>query len=126
MKTLKKQIQSMALILSILVLIQSCTVYRSVPISIETAVKNKSKVKIVTKNNNKLRFNRIEFQDGKYFGIKKFNSGMVKASLDENSIETIKEKDKTLSTILSIGIPGVIVDGLIVLGITGFSGFAYY
>jgi len=121
MKTLKKQFKSVALILSMLILLQGCTVYKSVPISIEQAVQNESKVKVFTKNNNKLKFKRIINVDGKLYGVRNLEGIDRNLSLDRNSIETIKEKNKTLSTILSIAIPVVIIAGL--LGILTVSSF---
>jgi hypothetical protein len=115
MKTIKKHLKSVALILSMLIFFQGCTVYKSVPVSIEQAAQNDQKVKVITKSNEKLKFNRIGVEDGNYYGVKKSNGVVVKKPLDQNFINTIKEKDKTLSTILSIGIPLGIVMG--VLGI---------
>jgi hypothetical protein len=115
MKTIKKHLKSVALILSMLIFFQGCTVYKSVPVSIEQAAQNDQKVKVITKSNEKLKFNRIGVEDGNYYGVKKSNGVVVKTPLDQNFINTIKKKDKTLSTILSIGIPLGIVMG--VLGI---------
>jgi len=64
MKTLKKQFKSVALILSMLILFQGCTVYKSVPISLEQAVQNESKVKVETKDNRTMKFNRIGIENG--------------------------------------------------------------
>jgi hypothetical protein len=112
MKTLKKQFKSIALILSMLILLQGCTVYKASSVSLEQATLNKSKVKIMTKNNVKLKFERIVVEDGNYYGIRTVDSQNVKLLLDTNTVEMIKEKDKILSTILSIGIPIVSIIGV--------------
>ncbi|MDU8885227.1 hypothetical protein RXV94_03580 [Yeosuana sp. MJ-SS3] len=109
MKIIKKQFKLIALILCMLILFQGCTVYKSVPISLEQAVKNESKVRVKTKSNEKFKFNRIGEEDGNFYGVKKTNNVEVKTLLDEEYINTINEKDKTLSTVLSIGIPLVII-----------------
>lgn len=46
--------------------------------------------------------------------MSKSKGEITKTALDENSINTIKEKDKTLSTILSIGIPILIFVPIII------------
>ena len=48
MKTVRKQIKLVALLLALLVLFQGCTVYKSTPISLERAAQNESKVKVKT------------------------------------------------------------------------------
>lgn len=109
MKKLKKQIKSIALSLSILILFQGCTVYKSTPVTLDQAVQNASKVKVMTKSSEIMKYKKIEVENGNYYGIKKAKKEMVKTPLDEKFIASIKEKDKTLSTILTIGIPVVIL-----------------
>ena len=113
MKTLKKQIRPITLLLAFVMLFQGCTVYKSVPITIEQATKEEQQVKILTKNNVKLKFKRIVVENEKLYGVRKVDGINVKLVLDRNSIDTIRAKDKTLSTILSIGIPVTIL-GLMV------------
>ena len=115
MKTLKKQFKSVALILSMLILFQGCTVYKSASVTLEHAVQNDSKVKVITKNNEKLKFMRIGIENGNYYGVKKSNGVILKTPLDQDSINIINEKDKTLSTILSIAIPVVIIGGALAI-----------
>jgi hypothetical protein len=111
MKTLKKQLKVVALFFSVLILFQGCTVYKTTPITMEQAVDKEQKVKILTKNNNKLKFKRIEVENGKYYGVRKVDGRMVRLLLDMDSVESIREKDKTLSTILTVAIPVVIIAG---------------
>jgi hypothetical protein len=115
MRTIKKQFKSVALILSMLILLQGCTAYKSVSISLEQAVKNESKVRVKTKSNEKFRFNRIGMDNGNYYGVKKSNGVIFKTPLDQTIVNSINEKDKTFSTILSIGIPLIIIGGLIAI-----------
>jgi hypothetical protein len=61
---------------------------------------------------------------GKYFSVEKKNSGMVRASLDENYINTIKEKDKTLSMIITIGVvTACFIGGYFIQGAAAFGSF---
>ena len=122
MKTLKKQIRPITLLLAFVILFQGCTVYKSVPISLEQAVQNESKVRVKTKNNEKYKFNRVGVENGNYYGVKKSNNIVVKTPLDQDFINTINEKDKTLSTVLSIGIPVIIVGGLLAIAASSIVG----
>ena len=105
MKTIKKQINSIALILSVLILLQGCTVYKSVPVSLEQAANSETKVKVLTNSNEKLIFKRIGVENGSYYGVKKVKRNMVKIPLDKKMLNKINVKDKTMSIILSVGIP---------------------
>ena len=105
MKTINKQLNLISLILSVTILFQGCSVYRSNQISLEQAAAKESKVKIVSKNNNIDKFLRIILEDGHYYGLKRINGKTLKFPLNEDYIHTIKEKDKTTSTILTIALP---------------------
>ena len=116
MKTSKNYLRLVAVFFSALILFQGCTVYKST--TIQQAVQTESKVKVRTKNGETFKFSRIGTEAGNYYGVSKRNGETTKIALDENSINTIKEKDKALSAILSIGIPVIIIVPIIV-GIGG-------
>jgi hypothetical protein len=117
MKTIKKQFKSVALILSMVILLQGCTVYKSTPITIEQVAKEEQKVKVITKDNVKLKFKRIGFNNDGYYGVKKQKGEIIKTHLDPSFINNIKEKDKTLSTILTIALPvGILVGIALIIG----------
>ena len=115
MKTLKKLTKTISWLLVIVMVFQSCTVYKSTPISLEQAAQNGSKVKVTTINKEKLKFKKIESLNDEFYSIEKFEGGTAKTVLNQDYIKSIKEKDKTLSLILNIGIPLVIVGGLLAI-----------
>lgn len=114
MKPLKKQLQPITLLLVIVMVIQSCTVYKSSVITLDQAVQNGTKVNVITKNEDYLIFNRIDVENGNYYGIKKSKDEMVRTPLNEENIYSIKEKNEALSTILTIAIPLLVVVGIII------------
>ena len=91
-----------AVLFAILLLIQSCTVYKSANVTLEQAAQNGSKTKVITHDGGKLKFKRIGFENEHYYGLKIVNKKEVKIYLDPNTIKTINEKNKTVSTILTI------------------------
>ena len=115
MKTQKKQIKPIALVLGILILLQSCVAYKSTSVSLEKAVQSEKKAKIETKGNESLKFQRISFEEGKYYGVKKVKGEIVKIELDSYGIKKVMLHDKTKSIILSIGIPLAIVIGVLAI-----------
>jgi hypothetical protein len=90
-------------------------------VSLDQAVQSESKVRVYTNTNEKLKFKRITLENGSYYGVQKFNSKTIRTPLDQDYINRINEKDKTLSTVLNIGIPIVIVGALI--GIAFYYGY---
>ena len=110
MKTIKKQIKPIALLFGLLILLQSCAVYKQT--SLEKAVKLEKKAKIQTKGNEILKFQRIGFEDEKFYGIKKIEGEMVKIPLDSTIIKKVMIPDKTLSIVFWVVMPLGIVLGI--------------
>ena len=107
-----------------LFLLQSCSVYHSTPVSIEQAVAAESKVKVITEDHKKYKFQRLEKENDHLVGLVKPHSGTakklagvpseregryLKVDLSQMAVETIKLRNNTLSTIINIGIPVVAV-----------------
>lgn len=111
MKTIKKQIRPITFLFGILIMLQSCVAYKSQNFTLEEAAKTDSKVKVQTVTNENLKFKRIGVENGQYYGVKKVKGELVKVPLDRTMLNKIKVKDKTLSTILTIALPIVIIAG---------------
>jgi hypothetical protein len=122
MKTIKKHFKSVALILSMLILFQGCTVYKSANVSLEEAYNSQTKVKVKTKDNQTLKFKTLGFENGKYFGIKKIKGEIIKPHIDESNVEKIQLKDKSTSTILTIAFPVVVIGLAIYFIVDRYSG----
>ena len=114
-----------SLLLPLLFLLQSCSVYHSGTASIEEAVAAHNRVKVVAEDGTKYKFRKLETSEGKLLGITRLNSstaekiaGMpadiegkrLKVDLSEMSIEKIKIRNNTLSTMINVGVP-VLVAG---------------
>lgn len=111
----KKQIKSVALILTILVFFQSCSVYHHSTSTMDQAVQKQKKVMITRTDNSALYFKKIVLKDGNYYGVKKVKDSSKEIQLIEKDIKSIKSKNVVLSTILSILIPIVIVGGISII-----------
>jgi len=80
-------------------------VYRSSSISLAEAANKGEKVIVETTNGNRLKFKRIESSDGEYYGIEKIKGELIRTNLNEGHIQYVREKDRTLSTVVTIAIP---------------------
>ena len=114
MKTIRNQIKHLALLFASLILFQSCVVYQKTSVSLEQAAKSEVKVKVITKADETYKFHHIGFEDGKFYGEQKTTGYKnVIIPLQDNEIYKVLLKDKSTSTILSIGL-GVILIGAFV------------
>jgi len=102
-----KKFKTIALILSMLILLQGCTAYKSASVSLEQAALAQTKVKLETKSGEKLKFIRIGVENGNYYGVKKVKGDKTlnykTVPLETNYIKSVKLKDETLSTVYTIG-----------------------
>ena len=100
MKTINIHLKIVAFLISLMILLQGCTVYKPTTASLEEVSKSQTKAKIITTDNETLKFNRIDFIDGKYLGVifndVEKNPKIEFMPLDKNNIQSIKVKDKTM------------------------------
>ncbi|UKM66251.1 hypothetical protein GSB9_02832 [Flavobacteriaceae bacterium GSB9] len=104
MKTIKKLIRLIAKFFALVVLLQSCTVYKSANSTLEHAFKSKSKVKVTTTNNDSYRFKRIDFEQGKFYGVQKVKGELKYITLDEGSVLSVNEENRAVSSISTFGV----------------------
>ena len=109
MKTIKAYLKAVALLFSVLILFQGCTVYKKANITLEDAYKSKNRVKVTTNDNQKLKFKIIDFADGNYYGVEKKPQGIRKTLLDNKSIHKINEKNELVSAVLHLWFPITLV-----------------
>ena len=134
MRTILKNSQSLIFILSISILFQSCSVYKSKPITLDQAVKNEQKVKVKLNNKfymdsrilNSMEFNKIIQEGDDYFGIMKKHGELIKTLLVERNINSINEKNKIVSTISNIVLFVIVPAGIIYTMIDSSGGLVNY
>jgi len=106
MKTIKQHLKSVSIILSTLILLQGCTVYKSTPVSLEQASQIDASVRVITKNGEKLKYDRIIRDNDTYYAIKSERQSDVGIPIDVQQIKEINVQDKTgagITVLISIG-----------------------
>ncbi len=114
MKKLSNQLS--VLFLSALILLQGCTVYKRQNISLEQAAVTKDKVKLVTKNNQTLKYLNITKINQEYFKIKKDNGDLTKIPIQNEDIDMVRIKNKPLSAVVGLL---TFLGGLLVVAVIG-------
>lgn len=127
MKTQKKQFRCIALTLAILVFFQSCKVYHSDSVTLEQASQEFKRAKVQTTSNEILKFRGVKVENSTYYGVKKVKGGLINIPLELNSIKSVKLENETMSTILTIALPVIIIVGaLAIIGSTLDDGIYAY
>ena len=115
MKVIKLHLKQLATVLSILILMQGCTVYKSASVTLNEAYSSNSKVKVTAFENKILKYKRIRHENNQYYGIQKIQGQEVKSLMENTRIKKIQLKDKLLSIIIPMAIPLL---PIIIFGIT--------
>ncbi len=113
MKTLKKQFKSVTLIVSMLILFQGCTVYKPTNVTLDEAVKSEVGVRVKTKENQTLKFKKIVFDDGQFYGIKKNKGDLIKNQINEQEVKIVQLKNRKKSSFMSIAVAVIATAGVI-------------
>ena len=119
METSISQKSITVLLLSCLLLLQSCRVYRNKNITLDEAVTSESRVKIKTADNRTLKFQKVVFENGQYLGIKNKYRGYEQIPLTSEMIQRIRPQNKTVSAILTGTLAAFLVSFLIVDAVLG-------
>ncbi|HCE54861.1 MAG: hypothetical protein ACYCZ2_16450 [Lutibacter sp.] len=131
MKTIRKHLRLISLLLAFTFLQQSCSVYHSSTASIDEAIQSNVKIKLASETEDNYEFQELQRENGNIYGITKWKSVTadllsaqivedtkdqknVKILLRNDQLNNIHLQNKTMSTLATIGIPLVVV-GIIVI-----------
>jgi len=104
-------------LLTMSLLFGSCHVYQKIPVTLEEASASNQRVKIITADNKKLFFKRIEKTDSTYYGLQESELDIIKKQIKKEEIQQVQIINKSKSRLLTIA--GVTVSiGLLVALIT--------
>ena len=126
MKAVNPMLRCMAFLASILILLQSCTVYHASTSSVDQAISSQSKVKVKVVDDDPYIFKRLERHDANVYGVVNVNSTTFKrlrnqvsdpnyekksalVLLNEQDLKNIHEKNSGLSTAINIAVPVVVI-----------------
>ncbi|MFV5702923.1 hypothetical protein ACM55F_13710 [Flavobacterium sp. XS2P12] len=96
--------KTVCFLLVIALMLQSCSVYKKTPVTLEEAATTDRKVLVIKSDNTKLKFKRIEQTDGIYYGLLKTRAGIERIPLTESDLKTIRVLDKTATTVGNVAI----------------------
>lgn len=132
MKTIRYRLKTMANLLSLVIIFQSCTIYQSSHATIDEAISSNNKVKLYTENDQPFKFEKLEEINGEIYGLVSVKSSTYKmmksrdsipnkyktttyVKLYKNELSDIRLKNKTASTVVSVAVPAAVLTGLLLI-----------
>jgi hypothetical protein len=104
MRPLKLKNKIFSVLFIIALMLQSCSIYKKSPASLDEAVRANARTVIVNTDNSKQEFRRITQVDNEYYGEIKTISGTKKVPLSQTDIKSIRVLDTTATTLTNLGI----------------------
>lgn len=137
MKTIRKHLKIISLLLSITLLAQSCVAYHSSTASIDEAIQSNDKIKLEATEDT-YEFQELQRENGNIYGITKrksvtadlLSAQIVEDTKDQKNVKILLRNDqlnnihlqnKTMSTLGTIAIPVVIVTAIVVAAASSIS-----
>ncbi len=91
MKKIKKRLKVIALFLSGLILLQSCSTYKT-SITLEQAAQQEKAVKIITVDDDTNKYKYIVYEDGQFYGVKNNPGEDVKFPINAEEVADVLMK----------------------------------
>lgn len=137
MKTIRKHLKMISLLLSLTILAQSCVAYHSSTASIDEAIQSNNKIKLEATEDT-YEFQELQRENGNIYGITKrksvtadlLSAQIVEDTKDQKNVKILLRNDqlnnihlqnKTMSTLGTIAIPVVIVTAIVVAAASSIS-----
>ena len=102
MKKIRNHLRICNCILIIAILCQSCVVYHKTPVTLEQAVQENTKTKILLEDGRVEKFKFVTQKDQQYFGTRMTGNGYVDIQIDENAVSKVQVKNKTASILVTV------------------------
>ena len=100
-------------LISISFLFSNCQVYQKVPVTLEEASATKQRVRIITKDNQKIFYKSVVKTDNTYYGLEESGSNIIQKPIKTEEIQRIQIINKPKSRLVSIA-TGTVSAGLLI------------
>jgi hypothetical protein len=134
MKTIRRHLKMISLLLSFTILVQSCVAYHSSTASIDEAIQSNDKIKLTSEIEDNYEFQELQRENGNIYGITKrksvtadlLSAQIVEDTIDQKNVKILLRNDqlnnihlqnKTMSTLGTIAIPVVIVGVIAIIAV---------
>ena len=115
MKVVSKHLKPIAWMMILIMLLQSCAIYRSEPVSLEQAAHAHTKTMVVFKDGKVEKFRHLVAEDQQIFGVRQVSRDIVKIPIDQGEVSYVRVKNKTATTIVAVAGAAALL-GLVIAG----------
>ena len=105
----------------ITILCQSCVVYHKTPVTLEQAVQENTKTKILLEDGRVEKFKAIIRKDQHYFGMRKTGFDQVSIPINVNAVSEVRVKNEKASGVFTAVTVIVGLGTLVWIGASSFS-----
>ncbi|NNK30233.1 MAG: hypothetical protein HKP04_05200 [Flavobacteriaceae bacterium] len=116
MREIKKRLKIVALSLSALILLQSCSTYKT-PVSLEKAAQEEKAVKVISIDDDTYKYKYIVYEDGQFYGVKDNPGEDVKFLIDTEEVAEVLMKKGAIPW---WAWPLIVIGGLFVVSFVGY------
>ena len=88
MRKIKKRLKIVALSLAGLILLQSCSAYKT-PVTLEKAAEIEQAVKVITVDDDTYKYKYIVYEDGQFYGVKDNPGNDVKFPIEAEEVADV-------------------------------------
>ena len=106
--------KSFSITLSLLILLKGCVVYPKTPVSLQEIALEKTRSKVEFNEGETHKFKYITAKDKEFYGVKQISSELISIRLNPDEISAVYPKNKTASTLVTLG-PLALITGLLVV-----------
>lgn len=118
MGAIKLRLKAIALLLSALLLFQSCVVYHKTPTNLFEASQEHIKTKVVTNSGLAAKYEYITYEGNQFYGMNRKSGEWLKTPLDQEDLAKVLIKDKSGSTWATIGMISIPIIALVLIGLS--------
>ncbi|MFZ9031716.1 MAG: hypothetical protein ACO20F_10585, partial [Robiginitalea sp.] len=102
MDAIKRRLKATALLLTTLMLFQSCVVYHKTPTTLEKASQEQIKTKVTNTDGDVFKYKYITYENGLFYGVDKKSGEWMKISLDQKDITGVYIENNNVSNLLTV------------------------
>ena len=99
-----------SVVLFLVILLQSCAVYKHDSVSLEAAAATHKRILMVRSNDQKVHLKKVTKTDGKFYGVTRIHGHKVEIPLEETDIKSLRPLNRGLT---AMGNTGFVLAGIV-------------
>jgi hypothetical protein len=115
MNSISKYLRPITHVLILSILLQSCAIYRSDPVSLDQAAQANTKTMVFLKDGKVEKFKHLTVDNNQYFGVRQVGRDFVTIPIDPDEVSYLRVKNKKATIIVAAAGAAALL-GLVIAG----------